>query len=553
MPGIMVARFALLLTSLLCPLAGSLGAASIPPKLVVWITVDQLPAEVLKANLARLEPGGFRYFAEQGAYFRRATYGHAVTFTATGHATLFTGRHPSEHGIIANEWADREDGHAVPCVGDPTERLLGEPTSSDQGTSPRLLLCPTVGDLLVEQSGGRSRVFSVSFKDRGAILPGGKRGKAFWFSTSTSRFVSSSYYYERLPAWVDAWNERKPLDAYRSKDWGLLRSVHHYARGAADDRVEERDLFGLGRTFPHPFPAVAGKELAQALACSPAGDEITVQFVEELVRREELGRRQATDLLAISLSSTDMIGHVFGPDSLEAEDNLYRLDRVLARLVSYVHAAWNDREVLWVLSSDHGMGPIPELRSHGQRRAEGGRHDAAVIVARAEAQLKERFGFQEPVIAAFWTPWLYLNEKSLRRQGASVPEVEKALAESLGHLSGIASIWTRTDLAAGRFPSGAFGELLRNAFRADRAGHVWVVPKPGWYLYTESHKYAATHGTPYAYDRTVPILLCGAGVPRKRVDREVHPDALGDAVARLMGVSPPPCEERRRLAELFAR
>jgi predicted AlkP superfamily pyrophosphatase or phosphodiesterase len=553
-------------------------AVSPTPRLVVWITVDQLRADMLAENLERFSPGGFRDLARDGVYYRRATYDHAITFTATGHATLFTGKHPSEHGIIANEWADRGNGQVIACVEDAVERLLGEPTRPQAGASPRNLLVPTVGDVLVRATSGRSRVFSVSFKDRGAILPGGQAGKAIWFSTTTGRFVSSTYYYSQLPAWVERWNQKSPIETWRGGTWDLLLDRPHYWRAGQDDRPYERSLYGLGRTFPHPLPGLGAPTLAAAIACTPLGDELTLGFAEELIRQERLGQGETPDLLAVSFSSTDMVGHIYGPDSLEAEDNLLRLDRLLARLIAVLRREVGGNQFLFVLSSDHGIGLIPESlgptipappRAGDTASAEragpgghppggtlsdaccaGGRHDVAVIVAGAEKELRRRFDLHEPVVAAFWTPWLYLNEGAVLRQDKSVAELERALGEYVAALPGVDSAWTRADLAAGRFPPPPLGIWLRHAFHAGRAGHVLLVPKPNWYLYTESHKYAATHGTHYDYDRTVPILACGPGVQPATVDREVHPDALAHAIASRLGLREPDCAPDRCLREI---
>jgi predicted AlkP superfamily pyrophosphatase or phosphodiesterase len=544
--------------------------------LVLWVTVDQLPAEVLLSNLGRLGDRGLGELASQGVYYRRATYDHAVTFTATGHATLFTGKHPSEHAVIANEWADRTTGVEVACVEDPTERLLGEPTKAHQGTSPRLLLAPTLGDRLVQASDRRSRVFSVSFKDRGAILPGGHEGKAFWFSTATGRFVTSSYYYKTAPAWCDAWNQKRRIESFRGKAWELLLDPGNYHNAARDDRPYERDLFGLGRVFPHPLPGGGRADFFSAIACTPIGDELTLDFVMELARQEKLGLGESPDLLAISFSSTDMIGHVFGPDSLEAEDNLLRFNRVLSELFDGLREMVGKDRLLIVLSSDHGMGKIPESlagqassapsRTPGGGTATtndtaagtadtccGGRHDSALILERAQQELNRRFGFREPVAAAFWTPWIYLNEPAVLRQGRKIGEVERALAEILAAMPGVESAWTHADLAAGRFPPAPLGDLLRHAFNAGRAGSVLILPKRDWYLYTESHKYAATHGSHHDYDRTVPILIAGPGIKPAVIDREVHADALAHAVGRLLDIAGPECEPERRLSEAFDR
>ncbi len=557
-------------------------AMALRPRLVVWITIDQLRADMLAEGLERFAEGGFRSLARQGVYYRRATYDHAVTFTATGHATLFTGKHPAEHGVIANEWADRIRGEEVACVEDAAERLLGEATRPHAGTSPRNLLAPTVGDILVRDTAGRSRVFSVSFKDRGAILPGGQLGKAFWFSTATGRFVSSTYYYERLPTWVETWNQSRPIELWRGGTWNLLLDRAAYRRADQDDRGYERNLYGLGRTFPHALPGEGSTNLASAIACTPLGDELTLQFLLALIQHERLGQNDSPDLLAVSFSSTDMVGHIYGPDSLEAEDNLLRVDRLLARLIAALRQQVGTDRLLLVLSSDHGMGLIPESLAGGppqrsaasprnpaenrQRLAKGtvhlepethpacvgGRHDVEALVARAQAELTRRFGLQEPVLTAFYTPWLYLRESAIIRQGKQVADLERALAEFVSTLPGVDSAWTHTDLAAGRLPPAPMGTWLRNAFHAGRAGHVLVVPKPDWYLYTESQQYAATHGTHYGYDRTVPILVCGPGLRPAVVDRDVHPDALAQAVASRLGLREPGCAPDRCLHEIVA-
>jgi hypothetical protein len=263
---------------------------------------------------------------------------------------------------------------------------------------------------------------------------------------------------------------------------------------------------------------------------------------------------------------------------LEAEDNLLRLDRLLARLLDMLRQEVGRDHLLLVLSSDHGMGLIPEsLAAPSSARAQagdtvsaeglgsgghpprgtlaeigctGGRHDVESIVAGAEQELRRRFDLHEPVVAAFWTPWLYLNEGAVLRQDNSVAELERALGEYVAALPGVDSAWTRADLAAGRFPPPPLGIWLRHAFHAGRAGHVLLVPKPHWYLYTESHKYAATHGTHYDYDRTVPILVCGPGIQPATVNREVHPDALAQAIASRLGLREPDCVPDRRLREV---
>ena len=220
---------------------------------MLQITVDQLRGDLPGRYADRLTEGGFRYLMEKGTWYIDAHYRHANTETAVGHATLATGADPSRHGIVANDWIDQETGAFVYNTEDERHHIIGREPKAHEGVSPRNLAASTFGDELVVHNGGRSRVFSVSVKDRGAILPGGHAGKAFWFSKSSGDFVTSTYYYDEYPAWVKQWNAAKPADAFKGKSWELLNDRATYVHGQMDDRPYEADLKPLGRTFPHPL------------------------------------------------------------------------------------------------------------------------------------------------------------------------------------------------------------------------------------------------------------------------------------------------------------
>ena len=335
-----------------------------PPALVLAITVDQLRGDMLPRFCERFGEGGFARLLDEGVHFRDAHYAHSTTYTAVGHATLFSGAHPAGHGIVGNDWADAASGERVYCVEDPRHTLVGAPAGSPHaGTSPRNLVASTIGDELVLASGGRSRVFAVSIKDRGAILPAGHHGRAYWYAKTTGGFQTSTYYHEELPAWAARWNAERGADALAGAAWTLLGPREEYVYGAADDRPCERPPFGFDRTFPHALgEGGEGEPLRGLVRYSPFGDELTLSFVEALFEAEEPGGRGVTDLVAVSFSCTDYIGHAFGPNSLEAEDNLLRLDRTLARLLAFVDARVGLERTVIVLSSDHGVDAVPEYR-----------------------------------------------------------------------------------------------------------------------------------------------------------------------------------------------
>ena len=367
--------------AILAPAAPAAPGASPAPRLILQVTVDQLRGDLPGRYRDDLGEGGFRYLMEKGTWYVNANYQHANTETAVGHATLATGADPSRHGIVANDWIDQKTGAFVYHTEDKRHHIIGRKTKAHEGVSPRNLLASTISDELVVHNGGRTRAFSVSVKDRGAILPGGHVGKAFWFSKSTGEFVTSTYYYVDYPQWVKQWNAAKPADAYRNKSWKLLNDRATYIHGQMDDRPYEADLKPLGRTFPHPLGGET-KHFYLFLTLTPFGDALTLDFSKALIENEKLGQNShgAPDYLQISFSSTDYVGHLFGASSLEAEDNLLRLDRAIADLLAFVDAEIGlDRTVVVLTHAE----PTAAGMCYGLRL--GGGHESLGI---AETQIK---------------------------------------------------------------------------------------------------------------------------------------------------------------------
>jgi predicted AlkP superfamily pyrophosphatase or phosphodiesterase len=323
-------------------------------KLVLQITVDQLRGDTLSRFGGRFGQGGFRYVLDHGSHFINAHYRHANTETAPGHATLATGADPARHGIVANDWIDQQTGAFVYNTEDDRHHIIGAEPRPHQGVSPRNLLASTFGDELVVHTAGRSRVFSLSIKDRGAILPGGHAGKAFWFSRGQGAFVTSTYYYDRYPQWVDDWNAKGLPAGYDGTAWELLDDRTTYIAKDLDDRPYEADFGGFGRTFPHPLGEAGSKFFNLLLSITPVGDELSLDFAKALIQAERVGQGDAIDYLQVSFSSPDYMGHLFGPSSLEYEDAVLRLDRVLANLFAFVDRKVGLDRTLIVLCADHG-------------------------------------------------------------------------------------------------------------------------------------------------------------------------------------------------------
>jgi predicted AlkP superfamily pyrophosphatase or phosphodiesterase len=548
------------------------------PALVLFITVDQLRGDILPRYADRFAQGGFRRLLDRGVHYTNAHFQHAATYTATGHATIFTGGNAPEHGIVGNRWRDRGTGELVYSAEDDRHVLLGEPTGEHEGSSPRLLIGSTIGDELIVASGGRSRVYSVSLKDRSAIPSGGHLGKAYWYSKTTGRFVTSTYYETAYPAWVQAWHDADPADHYRERSWSLLHDRATYAHADDDDRGCENAYGSLGRTFPHVLRDDASASFRSALRCTPFGDELTLDFVLALLENERLGQGEATDMLAVGLSCTDYIGHAFGPHSLEAEDNLLRLDLVIARLLERIDETVGLERTLVVLASDHGMDASPEHRQALAERlvpgaggpseiAQRGNLIAALagsttttttiagrvyleqLIERADAAVRDRFGVDEDLVTAFNSPAVYLDEARIESYGLDMAEVEAAVAAALLELPGIAATATRTDLLTGSVPDTDVMRRVRRAFHPQRSGHVTVIQSPFWSLHYKTDTDTATHGSPYPYDTHVPIVIAAPGLGPATIARRVGPEDIAATLALYLNVTAPSGSTGEPLAE----
>jgi len=510
------------------------------PKLVLQITIDQMRGDFPTRYEDRLGEGGFRYLMKEGTYYTNAHFQHADTETPIGHAALFTGTYPAYNGIVAGNWFDMDKGRVIYNCEDDRYPMIGEEPAQGKGRAPTNLLSSTIGDELVISNNGRSRVFSVSIKDRGAILPGGHTGKAFWYSKSDGSFISSTYYYEDYPDWVKQWNARKFADRYKDTSWELLHDVSTYVFGEDDDRPFEVDMFGLGTTFPHPLEGDS-KYFYASLIATPFGDELTADFAKTLIEAEKLGQGEHTDFMAISFSVTDYIGHVFGPSSLEAEDNVLRVDRLLADLFQFIDEQVGLENTLVILSADHGMCEAPEYMQ-GLGFEVGRLTSETIVKGTLKNALETRLGVPGEVIRLYEHPYVYLNEEEIEKTDYSVAEVEAAVAEAILRIPGMIGAVTRTDLLNGSFAPTAVNMTILNNFHIKRSGHVHVIADQFWYFAYEmdtTTEIAAIHCSPWTYDTYVPLFFAGGGIPAQRIARPVTPYDIAATIATRLGIKPP--------------
>jgi predicted AlkP superfamily pyrophosphatase or phosphodiesterase len=530
------------------------AVADKPPQLVLQITVDALRGDLPQRYAHVLGEGGFRFLMDQGVNYINAHYLHANTETIVGHVSLATGSIPAAHGMVGNLWFDREQGRLTYNIEDARFHLLSAAADVDRkteidptqkaakvdGRSPAAILASTFSDELAVHFGGQSKIFAVSVKDRGAVSLAGHAGKAFWFSKSSGEFVTSSYYYDRYPAWVDAWNARKPAAAYAGKSWELMYELSSYLFGEADDREYETDFPGYGRTFPHPYGAADDKYFNTRLTLGPAGDALTLDFAKTLLANEQLGQDAIPDYLAISFSSTDYVGHLFGPSSLESEDNIAQLDRTLAALFAYVDKQVGLEKTLIVLSADHGQPEVPGyLHELGIEQAHHFDVDALDKTPAIEA-LKQRFGVGEELLEAFFQPYLYLNRDLIQQQGLDQVEVERAIAAELMKFKGVAAAVSSSALRTASLPDTLLNRAILRNFHPKRSGDIYLVFEPYIFITDfDGLTVASTHGSPWRYDTFVPVMFAGAGLPSERVSRAITPYDIAPTLANVLGVKPP--------------
>jgi hypothetical protein len=536
------------------------------PQLAVLVVVDQLRADYLQRWQKLFNDDGFRHLQKEGAWFQNCHFPYAFTFTGPGHASIVTGCSPDKHGIVMNDWFDRIMGESVYCVAssrhqrvppapaDAEIKTLGKKTI---GMSPERLLVPTLADALKQATGGKGRVVSLSFKDRSAILMGGRSPDAcYWFDTSTGTVVTSTYYRERLHPWVEEFNRGVATDRWFGKNWTRSRTDLEYAKlNGPDDVPGEGVGISQGRTFPHVMTGGAtkpGKKYLEALYNSPFGNELLLELALKAIDAERLGSGDRPDLLCVSFSCTDVVGHCWGPDSQEVLDVTLRMDDLVGRLIRHLDSKVGKHRYILALTSDHGVCPLPEVaRSQGQDAA---RILPTQLTGQSEEFLRSKFGKKgEEVRWIEWAeyPWVYLNQRLLRERGLKPIDIETELAGWFAKQPGILAAYTRSQLVDGLPKDSLLGEQVCQSFHVSRCGDVVVLTKP-YYLITP-YLTGTTHGTPHSYDTHVPLLVYGPGVRAGKREDVVTPQAAAVIIAHSLGIPSPNNAVASLPADIFKR
>lgn len=504
------------------------------PKLVVGIVIDQMKFEYLPRFWGKFGESGFKRLVGDGYLFANHHYDYVPTYTAPGHASIYTGTTPAVHGIVANDWYDRTANKLVSAVEDASVQTVGADDAAGR-VSPKNLLSTTVTDELKRLT-PQAKVVALSIKDRSAILPGGHLADyAFWYDSGTGGFVTSTWYMDELPQWVRTFNERKLAHEYSRAVWEPLLPIGEYTESDEDDAPWE-DPFDDERAavFPHRMNGSLVR-----IITSPFGNELLGAFAKAAVQALKLGEDDTPDFLAISFSSPDYVGHRFGPRSVEIQDIYLRLDRELAGLLSFLDEEVGEGNYLVFLTADHGVVEFPQ--SLRQRGLPGGKFDNARMVQQLQQHLAQKYGEGE-WISRYVNQQVYLNRELIAQRELSLTSVQNEIATLLRIFEGVVATNTSHNYATMAYSAG-LESFYQRGFFFGRSGDVFVHLGSGWLDSVEP----TSHGSPYNYDTHVPLVFYGWRIPRGKTSRRTVTPEIAPTVSWILGIPFPSGSEGRIL------
>lgn len=504
------------------------------PKLVVGIVVDQMRYDYLTRFYDQFDEGGFKRMVEEGFNCKNNHFNYAPTSTGPGHTSVYTGTTPATHGVIGNNWYDKESDVEVYCASD--DRYASVGTTSDAGQmSPHRMTVTTVTDELRLNTQMRGKTIAIALKDRGAVLPGGHTANAaYWFyGGNEGKWITSSYYMDALPKWVNDFNSSGIAQSYK-KGWNTLRDINSYVESGVDDNAFEGLFEGeTASSFPHNPQNLLDKiNDFEIIKSTPYGNSLTADFAIEALKQEQLGQDDITDFLAISFSSTDYVGHMFGVNSKEVEDTYIRLDLDLARLFKALDKNVGEGEYTVFLTADHAAIDVPSYLISAKIPA--GYVDYNTTNDRFSEFLKYKYGTEE-IVKNYSNYQFFLDHKIIDNLDLDIKEVQEDIAKEFLNYDYIDRVYTGYQMWQNSYTSG-IPYILQNGYNQKRSGDVLLVLKPGTISYSKT---GSTHGSPQIYDTHAPLLFFGKGIKKgSTVERTEIPD-IAPTISALLGIAFP--------------
>lgn len=484
------------------------------PKLVVGIVVDQMRQEFLYRYNSKFADGGFRRLVQDGFMLENAHYNYAPTVTGPGHASVYTGTTPSVHGIIGNDWYDKNLKREVNCVNDPDQKVVGV-AEGNGDVSPWRMLSTTATDELKLSSQGRSKVIGVSIKDRGAVLPAGHTPDgAYWFDSKSGRFITSTYYARALPDWLERFNEQNLADRYLSREWNTLLPLNQYTESGRDETAYESAPGGKDKpVFPYDLKALRKQNDFELLTYTPFGNDYLTELAKAAIDGEKLGDDDITDFLAISYSSTDILGHAVGPNAVEIQDMYLRLDRNIEDLLRTLDQKVGVGNYSVFLTADHGVADVAQyLRD---RSIPAGYLNSSQLLKSLNEHLRNYFPNRN-IVETISNGQLFFDQDVFQNDPkASGVELLIATELTINFLlkqNGIANAYSENIIRQSGYDEGGMKGMVIRGYHAKRSGDVAIVLEPGWYPAEKVQ--GTTHGSSYTYDTHVPVIFFGKGIKK---------------------------------------
>lgn len=512
-----------------------LQAQSIPrPKLVVGIVVDQMRWDYLYRYYDRYaENGGFKRLLKQGFSCENTFIPYSLTETACGHACVYTGTVPAINGIIANYWYATDSRKTVYCTSDNSVNSIG--TNNDAGRqSPVNLLVTTIGDELKLATNFRAKVIGIALKDRGSILPAGQSANAaYWYDYKTGNWISSTYYMKSLPGWVNDFNDQKLVDNYYKKGWNTLYPISSYKQ-SSDDRGEfANQNYGIkGNDFPYNFSRSVGKDYMHILSM-PAGNSLTAEFAKAAIIKEQLGADSITDMLTLSFSSTDYIGHGFGPNSVQVEDTYLRLDKDLGEFLTFLDEKVGKGQYTCFLTADHGVVSIPDFLE--TKRIKAGNTDIQALKSGLTKELKNKYG-RDSLVLTITNHQVYLDMDLIRNEKLDPEKIKQDIINYIITLKGVERVFDLEKLD--KIPLNAtIKERHINQYNYKRSGQLQIIPEAHW---LDGYMEGGTgHSVWNPYDSHIPLLWYGWGIKAGQSNREVYMTDIAVTLAAMLHIQMP--------------
>ncbi len=506
------------------------------PKLVVGIVVDQMRYDYLDRYWNKFGEGGFKKLVNEGFNCKNTHYNYMPTFTAPGHASIYAGTTPENHGIIANTWYNKKSKQYMYCTEDTTVKTVGS-NSTNGLMSPKNLTTTTITDELKLNTNHNGKVIGISIKDRGAILPAGhKADAAYWFDGGNEgKWISSTYYMNELPKWVQDVNNKNMADKYLNQPWETLLPISSYIESIADDNPYE----GIFTTeekpvFPHNLPTLRdSNENYSLIKATPFGNTIVKEMAIAAIKGEQLGKKGVTDFLAVSFSSTDYVGHQFGPMSIEVEDTYLRLDKDLEELISFLEKELGKDNILLFLTADHGAVNVPQYLMDNHLPA--GYFNMKKVAEEIKQKCLDQFGV-DSLIFNISNAQVFFNYEKIEKNKLKQSDIEGFVAYQLLKYEGVVQSYTRTDLMNAQYTDG-ISSIVQRGFHQARSGDVLFVLESGWIM--SGYTTGTTHGSPYQYDTHVPLLWYGKGISKGETSQKVVIPDIAATLSALLNIQAP--------------